>query len=142
MIQTVADKHMTTINIQPKIVNLCEPVREACDTLKVSTVRVVDACNSHLARLARATDKEGNVKPIVANTGDMKLNGKQTKATISVKISAVQFTDGVNIVSRFLAWHNFIEKANEVARMNDVRIPGMFNEWINKFAVSESTPVA
>lgn len=121
------------ISVRPRLANLCLPVRLALEAIGASHKRCLDACNAHLGNLKLATDKDGNEKPITATTGDMKLRVKKGLAKVSVKLGAISFEDTINDVSRFIAWHDAVNVAFEVANFETVSIPPTSLEWVKGF---------
>ena len=112
-----------TINVIPKMDNLCYPVRNSMELAEISHLSVLNACNGHLGKLK--IQKQGDDK-----RSDMKVNTKKDTSRVSVKPGAVTFGDTYNIVSLFISWHDAIAKAHSVANMEQVTIPAVFSEWL------------
>lgn len=125
---------MYTKTVIAKMDNLCAPVREQMERNKISHLAVLNACNSHLGKLKAEQTTEDK-------RGDMKVSQKKDTAKVTVKPGSVQFTGTYNTVSCFIAWHDAVQKCNDIALMEYVAIPAQFNEWLKFAAVKDGETV-
>ncbi len=110
--------------------NLCYPIRNSMEQAGISHLMVLNACNSHLGKLKGLQKGEDK-------RGDGKVSQKRDTFKVSVQPGRVQFTGTADIVATFIAWHDAIVKANNIAPMEYASIPGAFDNWLSFAKVKE-----
>lgn len=129
------------INVIARMSNLCVPVRLEMERQGLSHLAVLNACNSYLGRLKGEQSKLSEDK-----RGDGKYNVKKDTFKMSIKPATVLFkgtqeTEGNAMVGLFIAWHDAVSKAHNIAPMEYAHIPTVFTGWL-EFAKqkTEQTP--
>lgn len=111
------------INVVAKMSNLCAPVRAEMEQTGYSHLSVLNACNAHLGKLKG--EQKGDDK-----RGDGKVNVKKDTFKMSITPGRVLFSGTADIVASFIAWHDAIAKAHQIASMDSVKIPSAFEPWL------------
>lgn len=113
--------------------NLCSVVRHSLIAAGYSTVKAVNAVNAELGKLASES--------VTSKTGEGKANTKKGEYKVSVS-ETHKLAGKLNAPLLFDAWHSQIAKAEKLARFDAVAIPGIFGEWLAKFAVGSKEELA
>jgi hypothetical protein len=111
--------------------NLCQCVRESLILAGYSSVKVVDAVNSELAKATLVSEE--------AKTGDGKIKSKGLEYAVTVT-GTYKYIQKNTLPVTFDAWHSAVAKAEKIASMDNVALPKLFIEWLDKFAKAELTP--
>lgn len=115
--------------MKAKRYNPCAPIRNSLLNAGYSTVLVMNAVNSALGELeAKKSDSK---------LGDTRLTKTAFKLRETVTLDYEASTS--NIALRFDAWSGVLEKANTVASFETVAIPGIFGQWLDKFAKADKS---
>jgi hypothetical protein len=119
-----------------KRINLVECVRVSLTEAGYSTVKVVNAVNAELGRLA--VTKGGSE----AKLGDGRVT--KTEYRVTEDLGSVAYKGGKTPGLVFDAWHSAIAKANKVAEMDAAPIPAHFSAWLQsmKADVIPAAPIA
>lgn len=115
--------------MKAKRYNPCVPIRNSLLDAGYSTVLVMNAINSALGELeAKKSDSK---------LGDTRLTKTAFKVRETVTLDYQASTS--NIALRFDAWSGIMEKANSIASFETVSIPGIFQQWLDKFAKADKS---
>lgn len=112
--------------------NLCVAVRNTLRLGGYSTVKTVNAVNAALGELEVSGTKR-NTK-----LGDGRITKTAYKVTETETIGETFSGSSATVPLRFDAWHSAIAKAEKIAAMESVTLPGIFVDWLNGFAKCES----
>lgn len=118
--------------MKTKIQNFCPVIRASMAKNKLSTVKVLNACNSALGEL----DKSGTKSTL--KQGAARVTKTAFKISEAETITDTFTGDSSSVPLRFVAWQAAIEKAEKIASFNYVEIPKTFLEWMQFAKVVES----
>lgn len=117
------------IEVKADMANLSAPVRQSLENEGYSTVKVLNACKSHLGKLVGKQTGEDK-------RSDMRVSVKSDKAKFSIKPGTVSFTGTADIVNTFIAYNDGIQHvSNKIACMENAGpVPIVFKQWLDGFA--------
>lgn len=117
--------------MKTKIQNFCPVIRASILKEKLSTVKVLNACNAALGEL----DKSGTKSTL--KQGAARVTKTAFKISEAETITDTYAGDSSSIPLRFVAWQAAIEKAEKIAAFDNVAIPATFLEWMQFAKVNE-----
>lgn len=109
--------------------NLCTVVRNSILLAGYSSVKVVNAVNAALGAL-EAHSEEGKL-------GDGRVTKSEYKVTETVTLKYKG--DKATAPLLFDAWHSAIAKAEKIASFESLVLPGVFIQWLDKFAKADKS---
>jgi len=119
--------------MKPNRLNLCQVVREALIRDGYSSVKVTDAVNSELGKLALVSSED--------KTGDGKIKSKGLEYAVTVT-GSFKYIGKNTLPCKFDAWHSCVSKAEKVASMPAIELPVEFVTWLDGFAKTLTTAEA
>lgn len=112
--------------------NLCTPVRLSLLALGYSTVKIVNAVNAELGKLA--------VVETTGKMGDGKLASKGTEYRSSVS-ETHKLSGKLTMPLYFDAWHSAVAKVEKIAPFKAIEVPAPFVAWADKFAKADKKEI-
>ena len=124
------------INVIPSKSNFCTAIREAIGALGCSSVMALNAVKSALGEM-----KMVNGDKLTATTGKVKIRvykdeDKESKASTSVKTSAVKFESKASTALRFSSFDDTIAEAESLQPTMSIRFTAdsEFAMWLKRVA--------
>lgn len=128
------------ISVIPSKSNFCTSVREAIAALDCSSVMALNAVKSALGEM-----KATNGDRLTAVTSKVKIRiykdeDKPSKATTSVKVSALKYESGASTALRFSSWDDTLAESEVLCPEQSVRIKpdSEFGLWLKRIATPKA----